>query len=145
MKEWPPDCGTLRTMGWILLKKGPAKLHIDYAGTFTSNLYGHETRIRTRPGVEISFDLNPNLRTRSKSTNSYTDARELADGEITRLKAVHIDDRRIARYLTAQRDVLGLADNVSRNWTLTIKLNGQNHSFQVRPKLVDTNSLVLSV
>lgn len=134
------DCATLQTMNWTSLKKGPASLHVAYAGTFTNNLHGHETRIRTQPCVEISFDLNPNLRTRNKSANSYVDARELADGEIASLKEVQIVDDSIVELL---QDVIGSIPNVSNNWTLSIELEG-THSFAVRPAF-QLGSIFLSV
>jgi hypothetical protein len=134
------DCDILPTVSRTSLKKGRANLYIAYAGTFTNNLYAHETCIRTQPSIEISFDLNPNLR-KSKATNPYVDARQLAEGKITRLERVHIDDHHIAEQL---RDAaFGLVSNVPEDWTLTIELEGR-HSFRVRPKL-GADSLVLSV
>ena len=133
-------CATLRTMSWISLKKGGVGLHVAYAHTFTNNLIGHATRVRTQPSIEIAFDLNPNLHVRNKSENSYLDARELADGELASLKVVQIDDDYINEKLARALDPIA---NRSDTWTLTIELEG-THSFQVRPE-VQRGSLFLSV
>lgn len=118
-----------------MLRKGRASLHIAYAGTFTNNLGSYNTRVRAQPSTEISLDLNPNLRAQNKSTNSYVDARELADGQIGSLEFVQIDDERIIQGLRDALDEL--------NWTLTIELNG-THSFRARPKL-ENGSLFLYI
>jgi hypothetical protein len=127
-------------MSWISLKKGGVGLHVAYAHTFTNNLIGHATRVRTQPSIEIAFDLNPNLHVRNKSENSYLDARELADGELASLKVVQIDDDYINEKLARALDPIA---NRSDTWTLTIELEG-THSFQVRPE-VQRGSLFLSV
>jgi hypothetical protein len=120
---------------WRILRKGPASLHIAYAGTFTNNLRSHNTRFRAQPSSEISLDLNPNLRSQNKSTNSYIDAKELADGQIGSLELVQIDDDRI---------VQGLGDALNDlNWKLTIELGG-THSFTDQPKL-ENGSLFLDI
>jgi hypothetical protein len=122
---------------WRILRTGPASLHIAYAGTFTNNLRSHNTRFRAQPATEISLDLNPNLRSQNKSTNSYVDARELADGQIRNLEFIQIDDERIVRGLG---DAL---EDLSENWILTIELDG-THSFTARPKL-ENGSLFLYI
>jgi len=127
-------------MSWTSLKKGPASLHVAYAGTYANYLCGHKTRVRTQPGVEISFDLNPNLRARNKSENSYVDARDLADGEIDSLESVQIVDDYIVDRL---QSVIGLIHNVPNNWILSIELEGP-HSFKVRPTF-QPGSVFLSV
>src|ERR1017187_3775734 len=45
------DCDILPTVSRTSLKKGRANLYIAYAGTFTNNLYAHETCIRTQPSI----------------------------------------------------------------------------------------------
>jgi len=117
-------------MHWTLLRKGGTPLHIAYGATFTNNLYGHQVRVCTEPSLELALDLNPNLRTRNKSENSYCDARELADGGIAGLKLVQLLDEYIIKRLGR---VLGDARNVPREWTLIIELEGC-HAFRVRPK-----------
>ena len=131
------DCAKLANVSWRVLRKGPASVHIAYAGTFTNNLRSYNTRIRTQPSIEISLDLSPNLKSQDKSSNSYVDAKELADGQIARLEFVQIDDERIVAQL---RDVL---DNPSKDWMVTIEL-GRSHSFTARPKL-ENSSLFLYV
>jgi len=64
-----------------------------------------DTRIRiSTQFVEISLDLNCNLRTRNKETNSYLDACDLLQGGIEELKLVQLNDNRII-------------DNISRTLT----------------------------
>jgi hypothetical protein len=79
-------------MAWTSLKKGGASLYVAYGKTFTNNLFGYDARFRSEPSFEISLDLNQNLRTRNKTTNTYIDARDLADGDIDQLKLVQIVD-----------------------------------------------------
>jgi hypothetical protein len=122
---------------WRILRKGPASLHIAYAGTFTNNLRSHNTRFRAEPSTEISLDLNPNLRSQNKSANSYVDARQLADGQIRSLEFIQIDDERVVRGLG---DAL---EDLSNNWILTIELDG-TYSFKARPKL-ENGSLFLYI
>src|ERR1700677_2239081 len=110
-------------------------MHIAYAGTFTNNVLSYKTRVRTQPSIEISLDLNPNLKSRNKSTNSYVDAKGLADGQIARLEFVQIDDERI---LEGLGDIL---DDLSNDWTVTIELGG-THSVMARPRL-ENGSLFL--
>jgi len=112
-------------------------VHIAYAGTFTNNVRSYNTRVRTQPSIEISLDLNPNLRSQNKSTNSYVDARQLANGQIGRLEFVQIDDERIVLGLG------GVLDDLSNDWTVTIELEG-THSFTARSKL-ENGSLFLYV
>jgi hypothetical protein len=50
------DCAKLANVSWRVLRKGPASVHIAYAGTFTNNLRSYNTRIRTQPSIEISLD-----------------------------------------------------------------------------------------
>jgi hypothetical protein len=122
---------------WRVLRKGPASLHIAYAGTFTNNLSSYNSRVRTEPSVELSLDLNPNLRAKNKSTNSYVDAKELADGQIAHLEFLQIDNDGIVQRLG---DIL---NNGSINWTVTIELES-THCFSAQPKL-ENGSLFLYV
>jgi len=117
-------------MPWTLLRKGGTLLHIAYGKTYTNNLYGHDVRVRTGPSLEFSLDLNPNLRTRNKSENSYYDARELADGHVEGLKLLQLTDDYIIQRL---RRVLAHAREVPREWNLIIELEGP-HAFRVRPE-----------
>jgi hypothetical protein len=90
-----------------------------------------------QPSIELSLDLNRNLRSQNKSTNTYEDARALADGQIGRLEYVQIADERIVRGLgDALNDLLN-------DWTVTIELAGK-HTFSMRPRLED-GSLFLYV
>lgn len=130
------------TIGWISLRKGGTQLHIAYGNTYSNNLCGHNLRVRTKPSLELSLDLNPNLRTRNKSENSCVDARELADGGIEGLRSVQLFDeyslRRLGRLLRRVR-------KVPSDWTLIIELEGC-HVFVVRPRHAPAaNSLFLDV
>ena len=116
-----------------LLRKGGTLLHIAYGATFTNNLYGHEARVRTEPSLELALDLNPNLRTRNKSSNSYCDARELADGGIEGLNLVQLSDDYILGKLSG---VLAHARDAPREWSLVIELEGR-YTFRVRPEFTD--------
>lgn len=117
-------------MGWTSLRKGGTILHVAYGETYSNNLYGYEVRLRTEPSLELVIDLNPNLRTRNKSVNTCVDARELADGDIQRLKLVQLTDDYILKRL---RRVLARARSVRDGWILVLELEG-NHAFRVRPR-----------
>lgn len=117
-------------MAWISLKKGGASLHVAYAHTFTNNLYAYDAKFRAVPSFEISLDLNPNLRTRNKTTNTYIDARDLADGEINELELLQIDDEGLLDKLAAAIQSTGRSP---ADWTLTVEL-GEQHSFRVKPE-----------
>ena len=132
---------TSEAMSWLSLKKGGFSLHVAYAGTYTNNLYGYDARVRIRPTVEISLDLNRNLRTKNKSENGYIDARELADGEIDQLEVVQICDERVIDRLAG---AVEMADNPASEWGLTIELEGQ-HKFRVRPDADRSDSVFLRV
>lgn len=71
------------TIEWYTLKKTAVRLPLSYANTFTNNLRAENIRIRTDTDVHIALDLNKNLRTRQTTTNSYLDARKLADGKLS--------------------------------------------------------------
>jgi hypothetical protein len=128
-------------MSWLSLKKGGSGLHVAYADTSTSNLRGYDAKVRIRPTVEISLDLNRNLRTKNKSENGYVDARELADGEIDQLELVQICDERVIDRLS---QAVEMADNPASEWGLTIELEGQ-HKFCVRPDPDRSDSVFLRV
>ena len=67
---------------WTMVRKGGTGVHLSYGHTFTNNLYAYSTQIRDEPELEIRVDLTPNLKKRNKQTNTYMDARELADGKL---------------------------------------------------------------
>lgn len=117
-------------MSWKSLRKGSAGLHITYGKSETGNLCVENVRVRTAPSLDLSFELNRNLRTRNRSTNSYQDARELADGAIADLKVVQITDNQVLERLSG---LLARAHDVPSVWTLTVELEGP-HTFRVRPE-----------
>ena len=65
---------------------------LAYAGDFSNDLVGTNFEADTGAPFGLCFSLESNLRARS-SSNSYSDARELADGAIARLEL--IDDPEI--------------------------------------------------
>jgi len=129
-------------MDWIDLRRGGTPLYIEYGLTHTRNLTARDVRVRMLPRVELSLDLNGNLRTRNKSGNRYYDARELADGKMAGLKLVQIDDSYIFEGLLA---ALRRARRVPPHWSLVMELEGP-HTFVVRPESPRTShSLVMRV
>jgi hypothetical protein len=127
-------------MAWISLKRAAVSLHVGYAATYSNNLSAHNARVRTEPEFELALDLNPNLKTRNRETNTYLDARELADGAISSLTVVQLDDEYLLERLAT---VIELANRPSE-WTLTIELSG-SHRFRVRPEAGQFRSLYLRV
>jgi len=120
-------------MTWKKLKKSGVSLHVEYGETFANDLYGYDAKFRTGPPFEISLDLNRNLRTRNKTTNTYVDAQELADGDINQLKLVQIIDEGLFGRLASEIQATGGSSAV---WTLAIELGGR-HIFQVKPERDD--------
>jgi hypothetical protein len=129
-------------MSWSVLRKRGTLLHIKYGLTFSNNLYGYRVSVRTEPSLEMLIDLNPNLRTRIKSTNSYYDASELAEGEIMWPTVVQLTDEHIINRL---RSILSSISTIPNEWVLTVELNGY-HDFRIRPELsTRSGSLFLRV
>jgi hypothetical protein len=116
---------------WTTLRKGGTHLYLEYGHTFTNNLFGHDSKIRTNHDAEIHLDLTPNLRTNNKQSNEYIDARELADGAVARLTLLQLDDERIFEGIV--RSVKRLP-GPPRSWILTLNL-GREWSFQVELNL----------
>lgn len=126
--------------GWMSVRKGSTHLHVSYGHTFSNNLSGYDTQIRVEPTFEIRLDLSPNLRTRSKQSNTYLDARDLADGEIARLKLLQVYDDRLLEAIARSMRRLSAPP---RTWTLTLFLS-KEWSFVVTPEL-RAHSLLLHV
>lgn len=118
-------------MDSFMLRKGGTHIYIKYGLTFTNNLTATSVQVQTRPHLRLSLDLNTNLRTKNKLTDSYADARELADGAIAELKLVQISDEGILKRLAHQ---LMAMDDLPDEWILTIELEG-TYDFRVRPDL----------
>lgn len=128
-------------MLWTDLRKGSTHLHVEYGHAHTNSLFGHAVRARAANTVDLSIDLNPNLRGRNKSTNTYYDARELADGAIDRLTLVQLADEHI---LGGLERVLQHCNGVPDEWTLLVELEGQ-HRFRVQPQVRSHGTLCLYV
>ncbi len=124
------------TRAWTWLRRGATGLHLSYGETYTNNLFGHNVRVCLQPSLQVVLDLNPNLHKRNKATNSYIDARELADGAIKRIRLVQITDEYILKGLGR---VLRQSRGASREWILIIELEG-DHAFRVRPERDATGS-----
>lgn len=108
----------------------------------TNNLSCCNRRVRTRATVELAFDLDPNLRSRNRGTNTPYDARQLANGESAQLKQVQLGDHYAIKRL---RRVLEFARPAPSEWTLAVELEG-HHIFRVRPQFDNTmGSLCLHV
>jgi len=113
---------------WYSLRRTSIHIHVSYGLTFSNNLSASNFMYRTSPEFEFRFDLNLNLRTRNKQTNTYYDARELADGAIRDLKLVQIElsafpkGHTFRQYL--KKDIL----------KITILLEGEHH-FLAKPEI----------
>jgi hypothetical protein len=122
---------------WMTARKGSTLLHLDYASTFSNNVFGHNTRIRAEPDFEIRIDLNPNLRVRNKDTGTFLDARDLADGRMSKLTLLQLDD---ARIINMALRCLKKKDVRPKIWRLTLELE-QEWCFEVRPEIKRSHML----
>ncbi len=113
---------------WYSLRKTSIHIHVSYGLTFSNNLSANNFMYRTSPEFEFKFDLNLNLRTRNKQTNTYLDARELADGAIRDLKLVQID---LSAFLKQHRFIQYLEKDTFR---ITVLLEGEHH-FLTKPEI----------
>lgn len=121
-----------------------AHVSLTYARTFTNNLYAENISAGIDETVTLSFDLNCNLRTRNKQTNTYVDARNLADGDIARLETLQFDDDGVLKHISK---MLNGIDPLPEIWRLIILLD-REHEFDVRPeynKINNYGSLTLTV
>jgi hypothetical protein len=116
---------------WRTLRKTGSHVHVSYASTFSNNLLASDFQLRLSPEFELKLNLNSNLRTRSKSSNSYIDARELADGAISSLELVQIDEDQVISGLARALQSL---EKQPDKWKLTILLEGEHH-FLVEPEV----------
>lgn len=132
----------VQAMQWRTLRKSAVSLFVEYGNTFSNNLWAYNLRARLNPQLEISADLNPNLRSRNRQENGYLDARELADGRISELKTFQVTDEyameNLRKFLRGRDDIPGV-------WCLRIELEGE-HVFDVEPEYYQpTSSLILRV
>ena len=131
-------------MSWTTLKKGGVNVHITYNGDFSNNLYLYNTQICIKPEFTIKLDFNPNLKTKNKTTNTYLDARELAEGKIKGLTLIQIDDNTILKQIDR---ILNMENSIPDTWNLIIGLEGE-YLFKVTPKfqrIVSSYTLFLNV
>ena len=127
---------------WRSLRK--SKLHIRmgmYETEFTNNLSATDMEFRTAPRLEISMDLNSNLRVRNKQTNTYYDAQQLARGKIKHLRHIQLDGKKIIERLVKNVRLYGLSTDI---WGLRVLLSGE-HYFDVRPEVRGVFDLLLHV
>jgi len=80
---------------WSVIHKGKVNIYMSYARIFTNNIYASNFALRHTDRVELQFSLDCNLAARNKRGNDYEDARELADGEISKVQSVEIHHARI--------------------------------------------------
>ncbi|MEX2376732.1 MAG: hypothetical protein WD848_01725 [Dehalococcoidia bacterium] len=83
------------------------------------------------PPVTIELDLGKNLRTRNTDEYTYIDAMELAEGEITRLEQLSLNDPHVMKGLTR---LLRDAEPSVTPWRLAVNLKGR-HEFDVHPEI----------
>lgn len=123
----------------MTVRKGyDASVYLAFAHTFSNNIFAYNTRLRDEPELEIRVDLNPNLRGRSKDTNTYLDATELADGDIEQLTLYQTEDEMLIKALDRTLSRLGGSPDT---WRLTLELKG-DHSFLVKPEVRTSGALV---
>jgi len=86
---------------WVVLRKSGTGIHVSFAHTFSNNLMAYNIRACTdTPGViEISLDLNPNLRKRDTGAWPNIDAHELIDYGVGSLTLVQLFDQHIFDHL----------------------------------------------
>jgi hypothetical protein len=120
-------------MSWKILKKGAVPIRIEFGSDFTDNLSCKDAQVRTEPCIELSLDLNANLRVQNRSTNTYSDASELVGGQLKSLKTVQITDEQIIRELTRELKRHPQTSDMPSEWNLIINLEGR-HAFRVQPE-----------
>lgn len=116
-------------MDWETLRKTPVLLYLAYGHGHTK-LWADNVRVRPGPTFVLRLDLNRNLRVRNKRTNSYVDAQALAQGEITRLLTLQLDDQMVLDGIGRKLETLGGSPQV---WHLVLDLEG-THEFVVQPE-----------
>jgi len=119
------------------MRKGGVLIHVDFGQT--ADLVAENIQIRNSGRLEISLDLNKNLRTRNKQENSYIDALALSK-DISQLRWVQLFDdaglEKIAQFVESQH-------GLSECWLL-VELSG-SHAVRVRPEFVRGAHLFLHV
>ena len=120
---------------YITARKSSCLLYVEYRQTFSNNIFAYNTRISPGPDIEIRIDLNPNLRGRSKETNTYIDTRDLANGCIRKLKLIQIDETQI---IDKMRSILKALPEPPTTWSLLLELE-QEWRFDVKPELKHVN------
>ncbi|HEY3384401.1 MAG TPA: hypothetical protein VGK32_21800 [Vicinamibacterales bacterium] len=115
---------------WRNLKKTSTIVYASYDFTDATTLFAEDFMARPGDPFDISLDLTKNLRTRNKDEDTYIDARELADGAISGLRTVQIDDKQVI-----ERIRLKLSDLPAppKQWRLRVQLEG-DHWYAVRPE-----------
>jgi hypothetical protein len=127
--RYPDDQALLER--WIYLAKGHRQLYVEFGrGGGRCHQWSAGIEARATNPIELRFDLDLNLRVRSKSGNQYLDARTLADGAIGKLELLQWDDEKA---LTRLRSLLRDADHPKPPWRLTVLLQGE-HQFMVDPE-----------
>tara|TARA_A100000171_G_C2105560_1_gene132119 strand:- start:143 stop:559 length:417 start_codon:yes stop_codon:yes gene_type:complete len=112
------------------LRKTKAHVSLHYQHSFSNNLYAENIAAEIAETITLSFDLNCNLRGRNKQTNTYVDAKDLADGDIDELETFQFDDKRVIERISEMASRLNATPEI---WRLIVQLDGE-YRFDVRPE-----------
>lgn len=125
------------------LRKTSTIVYVSWDTSDATTLFAENFLARATDSLDVSLDLANNLRTRNKDENTYSDARELADGGIVSLTSIQIDDKQV---LDGLRRKLRLVRVRPKQWRLRVQLEG-DHWFAVRPEVPHhaTDTLLLHV
>lgn len=116
------------------LRKTTTGISVTYTGgNYSNNLRGTEFELEEAEGrVCLSINLESNLRVRNKSTNSYTDACELARDHST-LKWVQIDEDQVVDGLIAASQ-----RTPNARWELKLRLGEKGtFTYSIKPRKVN--------
>lgn len=121
---------------WWPLRKTYIIVYLTY-GHAHAKLFAENIQVRPGDTFEVSVDLTKNLRTRSKGSSTYVDARDLADGQIRELKTIQIDDHGVLNDISNH---LGQLEGTPTMWRLRVQLDGSEHWFTVEPSYRESNA-----
>jgi hypothetical protein len=121
------------------LRKGVTHINVQH-GHSDSALFATDAKFVEGPPIAIMLDLETNLRTRSKTSGTYIDAKKLAE-EIDTLKRLEVHDGGIVDRL---RHHLQYTKDQKTPWQLALNLQGE-HKFAVEPEFRGANTLVFKV
>jgi hypothetical protein len=130
-------------MYWDTLRKTTTIVIVEREHTH-DKLFAENIRVRVdddAPMLDVSVDLEKNLRTRAKGVGTYIDAMQLAEhlaaGRTSDFKSVTIDDRGVLDRL--QRILQCMKGDPPDVWRLHVALRG-DYWFVVRPEYRHTHA-----